>query len=119
MKKKMREIGQRLYYLLEWCPWDFVDHDRQHDGQEESQRQFDEADAQGVDHGLPEILVLQDSFEILPADPRRVLDGAHHRVLLECQDQTVDGDEVEDDHEDDARQDHGLQLPLSPELDEP
>ena len=51
-------------------------------GMTKADRQFQEADAQRVDNGIPKILVRQNNFEIVQANPRRGIQRIDNGVFL-------------------------------------
>ncbi|CDN41876.1 hypothetical protein BN871_AN_00370 [Paenibacillus sp. P22] len=117
--QKVRQVGDRLRPFLEDDGPDFVQQQRENNRERKSDDQLDQADAERILDDGQQHVVVQEFLEIVEADPGRHRHRENDVVFLECDDDAVHRNVVENDHPGDAEQRHDLQIPLAVQLSQP
>ena len=115
-RNEMRQVDDRLSSPLVDRVQDFIEHEGEQDRHREAEHQAERADDDGVLDCAQELGVREQGLEMLNSHPGAGGNSPEHRIVLECDLQSVHRLVEEQEEPDDHRRQHHIDLPFRPEM---
>ena len=108
----MRQVADGLHRLLEGGVANFIDQQREKNGNRETDEQVLEADDQRIAERTPEHGGFKHLLKVIPAHPRAARNTANDRKLAECNGDAAHGHVTKNDIPSQHRQKQQVELPV-------
>ena len=113
--KEMGQIQHGLRYLLETGETQLIEHQGQHDGHREADRQVQQVENDGVFQSPEEILVPENLGEDVHADPLAAGISLGGLIVIKNHPEARIGSVIEEDYQNDRNQQKQVQMPVPPQ----